>query len=332
MTSGNQKEEKKEKELSLIHVCDANTRLEAFWEVVDKCVKKKDKKKDPLCIDLPQVDATLINATNEAFGGKDKITQHDVVLMAFGLLQGYEYTKIPTKSARQRDFLLYSDYLIRMNKDNNGSEDYANADKQDRERLEDNLRKMGEKWIKEVENYLTERKDIGAYIDESQNKIETDNKGEVIYPKPLYPKCEGIELNSIGGISIELKEVKRYLYKLCEKAGILKPSKKGMKEKITKGMKIAATVTTMVIVIGVISFGTFWVGKQSGSDTSHDSQDSTPIAKVPTSHMKDDDDNESTTGDSWVNVRNLKTNEIFDNTDQLAQGRLTTNEGGLEKY
>ena len=105
----------------------------------DCCVKLLDKLgyKKNTSVSLVKFDALLIKAAIECF---DVSPKSDIVLMAFGLLKGYEYQRT-TISERRRKYLRESNYLQTNSRSKIKKFDEATEDEQEQE-------------IKNIRNFL----------------------------------------------------------------------------------------------------------------------------------------------------------------------------------
>ena len=136
-------------------------------------------------ISIEQFDALLIRAINQSLGiSRDA----DVLLMAFGLMRDYHYGKIILIGDRRQKYLAESNYLETHPRK---QIPYANATKEQKEKLEDNLRKAEDVRIKSLARFLSDQ-DFPQYID--------DNIQPIAIPQPSYIslKDEPPELTPAG--------------------------------------------------------------------------------------------------------------------------------------
>ena len=122
-------------------------------------------------ISIEQFDNFLIRAICQCFG---LVRSADIVLMAFGLLQGYGYDEINSIGVRRKKYLEESDYLPTHPRK---QVSYADADESQRKRLEDGLRKAEDSRIHKLAEFLSEQ-DIETYV---KKNIET-----IAIPVPSY--------------------------------------------------------------------------------------------------------------------------------------------------
>lgn len=127
-----------------------------------------------------QFDAFLIKAATECFGVSPK---SDIVLMAFGLLKGYEYSKT-TISNRREKYLRESNYL-RTNP-RSKIKDFATATTDEQENEIENFRNGGEAHpIKLLAEFLI-KQNITEYISDLDGYITKGKNPKAILPKPSY--------------------------------------------------------------------------------------------------------------------------------------------------
>ena len=122
-------------------------------------------------ISIEQFDNFLIRAICQCFG---LVRSADIVLMAFGLLQGYGYNEINSIGVRRKKYLEESDYLPTHPRK---QVSYADANASQRKRLEDGLRKAEDSRIHKLAEFLSEQ-DIETYV---KKNIET-----IAIPVPSY--------------------------------------------------------------------------------------------------------------------------------------------------
>lgn len=91
---------------------------------------------------VPQLDALLIKVVVEKFG---ETVRADMLLMSFGLLQGYEY-ELYSITDRRTKFLRESPYLQQNKKSK--IKDYDKANPEQREKAQDSLRNTERNWYK----------------------------------------------------------------------------------------------------------------------------------------------------------------------------------------
>lgn len=126
-------------------------------------------------ISIKQFDALLIRAIDQNFGGS---RDADILLMAFGLMQGYRYEEITSIGARRKKYLAESNYLVTHPRKQIL---YADATKEQKDKLEDKLRKAEDGRIESLAFFLSQQ-DIPKYIN--------DNIASITIPKPSYVLLE----------------------------------------------------------------------------------------------------------------------------------------------
>ena len=127
-----------------------------------------------------QFDAFLIKAATECFGVSPK---SDIVLMAFGLLKGYEYSKT-TISNRREKYLREGNYL-RTNP-RSKIKDFTTATTDEQENEIKNIRNGGEAHpIKLLAEFLI-KQNITEYISDLDGYITKGKNPSAILPKPSY--------------------------------------------------------------------------------------------------------------------------------------------------
>lgn len=155
---------------SLIKLRDMtrNDRLKYSEEILQLLNYKKEKNKDKEKeIKSYQFDAFLVKAIDKRF---NKSRDADIALMAFGLLQGYEYDKIVITQRRYK-YLEESDYLIHNPRSR--IKVFADANKEERKGLAENLRNGREDtciiWLAK---FLLEQGSMGKFVEEIDDYIE----------------------------------------------------------------------------------------------------------------------------------------------------------------
>ena len=139
------------------------------------------------------IDSLLIEAIEECF--KDEYIHKDVLLMAFGLLEEYEYRgytqgkKGLSITDRRKKYLEYSNYI--SDGYYNKIKDYASASLKEQKKAEEALRHVEDKLITELTNFLLDN-DYARNLDNRENV-------PVILPTPSYKKTQG-EDNSASSI------------------------------------------------------------------------------------------------------------------------------------
>lgn len=176
---------------------ESNNRQQHLYDLLEKLDYKKVNS-----ITIQQMDAFLIKAVHDCLGTDD--IHHDMVLMAFGLLKGFDYETMPSDTERRRNFLLKTDYLVRNTRSE--SSDFSAAGIDTQKRLIDSLRQTEPRWVSKVAKHLQKQKDIEKYVDEIDDYVEKNVKGKIIsvnLPDPRFPKGSGMEYN----IKLILREV-----------------------------------------------------------------------------------------------------------------------------
>lgn len=194
-----------------------------------------------------KTDAFLLKAVEDYYA-HDKI-HHDVMLQAFGLLQGYYYDDIPIADDRRALFLLKTDYLILNTRE---KEDFCFVDTEQQNQLKENLDKTEKRWMSGFIEYLTKQEDIVEYVKTAVNKYIDKNK-RLILPSPLYPKGESTE-SDIRLILFGILSIKNYMNRILTD---LKPSKS--EEKIAKKNKAKAVAVggALIVVLLLYSIPTY---------------------------------------------------------------------------
>lgn len=134
-------------------------------------------------ISAPKVDAFLIKAVYETFG--ESTTETEIVLMALGLLDGYDYRIEPKVMERRAEYLRKSEYIS-----------YNNATAAVQKRYRDNLRKTAEdpKLLQLAEFLLSLKDNVGVFLEDIDNYMNSSSKANL--PLPNYVK-KGKSLNEI---------------------------------------------------------------------------------------------------------------------------------------
>lgn len=136
-----------------------------------------------------EFNAFLVKAVNIRF---NESQDADIVLMAFGLLQGYKQT---TVTERRYEYLKESDYFpddLRSK-----IKPYNEATKEEKDALTGNLRKGRENTcIKWLADFLLDQSSIGKFIEEIDDYIDTvDGKKIAKLPEPSYLKNKRVVQN-----------------------------------------------------------------------------------------------------------------------------------------
>jgi len=122
-------------------------------------------------VSVSEFDSFLINAVSERFGGS---VNKDIILMAFGLLNGYHYKEITEIEDRRAKYLTNSEHLqTRARK----KESYVDATIKRKKALRDNLRKMEDGLIEDLAYFLV-KQEIESYIEK--------NTAPITIPQPSY--------------------------------------------------------------------------------------------------------------------------------------------------
>lgn len=174
----------------LIDIRDAykNDRKDRTVVVLDKLDYKNN-----ITTEVYEFDAFLIKAVTDKFKNTYKF---DIILMAFGLLDGYDYKKTSIGTRREK-YLIESDYLKTNSREKVKS--YIDANEEDKERLKDNLRNGPEKTnIEALADFLINKKE--EEIEEYMNNIDgyidkiCNDKNSVLYsvklPVPFYKQSQ----------------------------------------------------------------------------------------------------------------------------------------------
>lgn len=127
-------------------------------------------------VSIKQFDALLIRAIAEHF---DDSRDADVLLMAFGLLQGYHYAEIISIGERRKKYLIESNYLQTHPRK---QEPYATATNEKKKKLEENLRKAEDIRITSLAKYLVEQ----SLKDGGIEKYVKSHISPIAIPQPSY--------------------------------------------------------------------------------------------------------------------------------------------------
>lgn len=122
-------------------------------------------------VSIEQFDAILIRAIDQHLG---KSIEADVLLMSFGLLQGYYYNNIKSIGARRVKYLTESNYL---SADSPEGGPYIDATDELKGKLEERLRRAEDRLTESLAMFLSEQK-IEDYIKE--------NIAPTAIPQPSY--------------------------------------------------------------------------------------------------------------------------------------------------
>lgn len=142
--------------------------------------KGKTGEKIDLSFFKSKMDALLVKAAIEHFGISP---DSDIVLMAFGLLEGYEYQRISLYD-RRKNYLRESQYLKTNPRSKIKGFDEATEEEQRREIQ--NIRKGGEDTpIQSLAGFLIDQ-DIEEYIKDLDGYITKGDRPIAILPKPSY--------------------------------------------------------------------------------------------------------------------------------------------------
>lgn len=126
----------------------------------------------PKRLTVPQMDAFLIKAVYETFG--DSTTEADIVLMALGLLDGYNYRSEPKIMERRAEYLRKSEYLS-----------YNNAIEKTQKHYRDNLRKSEDPRLLQLAEFLLSlRNNVDSFLSDIDNYM--DGKSRANLPTPSY--------------------------------------------------------------------------------------------------------------------------------------------------
>ncbi len=157
----------------------------AYSEEILKLLKY-EKEREPY-----EFDAFLVKAIEIKF---KESRNADIVLMAFGLMQGYEYGKI-TITDRRYKYLEESDYLAYNPRSKIKA--FADATEDEKYDLAENLRSGPEdKRIEWLADFLLDQGNIGEFIEEIDDYIETvDGKKIAKLPEPNYLKNKRVVQN-----------------------------------------------------------------------------------------------------------------------------------------
>ena len=151
--------------------------------------------KDYISVPLYQFDAFLVKTATELYENNYRF---DILLMAFGLLDGYDYNNGIPIGVRREKYLIESNHI--QNNLREKIKSYTDVDKKTQEQLKNNLRKgVEETSIKDLayflyEKFLTGNEDIEKYLNTLNEYIEkvVDNKNHVSYRVklqiPLYKR------------------------------------------------------------------------------------------------------------------------------------------------
>lgn len=131
-------------------------------------------------VSMVQFDAFLIKATIEHF---DVSPKSDIVLMAFGLLKGYEY-QTTTISVRRKKYLQESYYL--QTNPRSKIKNFDGATKEEQEKEINNIRNGGEcRPITSLAEFLI-KQNIAEYIKNLDGYMTKGKNPKAILPKPSY--------------------------------------------------------------------------------------------------------------------------------------------------
>lgn len=190
--------------------------------VKNKFINKgyKEEKLSDMNFAMIYLDPFLIKATRLYFENKKgDLRKRDIVLLAFGLLKGYEYQKWKHVD-RQSNFLTNTDYL-KLGKSLSDAEDFAIeyippktisalADK------EQNYIEDLAEYLRTISNIVDYAKDIDDYIQYPPEEYAPNKYSPVICPTTAYGKREKLVTRSLVikyGVKVltELTDIKKYL-------------------------------------------------------------------------------------------------------------------------
>lgn len=140
---------------------------------------------------VPQLDALLIKVVVEKFG---ETVRADMLLMSFGLLQGYEY-ELYSITDRRTKFLRESPYLQQNKKSK--IKDYDKANPEQREKAQDSLRNTERNWYKSLVEHLAEQDNIIQYVNDLSVYIEDASTGASATRKAKLPVPSYLSLSQI---------------------------------------------------------------------------------------------------------------------------------------
>lgn len=176
------------KKLIKLRDISKNDRTKCGEEILKSLNYKKQRKNY-------QFDAFLIKAIDWRFG---ESMDADIVLMAFGLLQGYEYDKIAITNRRYK-YLEESNYLEYNPRSKIKS--FVGVDDREKKKLVEGLRKKEDKRIEWLADFLLDQSGIEKFIDEVDDYIEIiDGKSFAKLPEPSYLLQDNIAQNEAADI------------------------------------------------------------------------------------------------------------------------------------
>lgn len=147
----------------------------------DCCVRLLDELgyKKNTSVSNVKFDAFLIKAVREWF---DVSPNADIVLMALGLLEGYEHDKVLIRNRRKK-YLRESRHL-QMNS-RSGVKSYDDATEDEQKKLIENLGKSEGRQIASLAEFLL-KQNIAEYIETLDGYITKGENPKAILPKPSY--------------------------------------------------------------------------------------------------------------------------------------------------
>lgn len=207
------------------------TRVALYRDILDEL--KYNKKLPP-----PKMDAFLIKAIFETFG--ESTTEADIVLMALGLLDGYDYRTEPKVMERRAEYLRKSEYLS-----------YNNAIERAQKQYRDNLRKAEDPMLLQLADFLHGLKNnVEVFLDDIADYMDDDSRAS--FPPPNYIKKERL--------LDEITVVEKYLlpgksYTIEHKATMTKDNKYEVKISLTEHLPgIASALTCLIFLFSAVHY------------------------------------------------------------------------------
>ncbi len=130
---------------------------------------------DDKSVSIPEFDAFLVRVASERFGVS---ANRDIVLMAFGLLNGYHYEKITLIKDRRAKYLTDSDHLQTRTRK---KESYADASDKRKNTLKNTLSKIENRLIQDLADYIAEQAEDGNITEYVKSHISP-----IATPIPIY--------------------------------------------------------------------------------------------------------------------------------------------------